>query len=80
MHHLVCIHTSRHHFKLNKHESFGGAISDKTVGAFASMNEVDVAELYTIIYTLLKPAQMRTYEDFFMNYDGMSKFYTDNYF
>lgn len=61
-----------HHFKLNKHESFGGAISDKTVGAFASLNEVDVAELYTIIYTLLKPAQVNSFEDFFINYDGKS--------
>lgn len=47
---------TRHNFKLNLHTTYGEAISDNLAGAFGSPNEVDVNELYIIIYSLLEPA------------------------
>ena len=50
----------RHHFKLNHHVTYGDAISLCLAGAFASLNEVDVTELYTIITCLLKKEGLPT--------------------
>ena len=44
----------RHQFKLTRHLKFGNALTDSVEGAFASMNEMDVIELYTIISSLVK--------------------------
>lgn len=45
---------NRHRFKLTKHAKLGITRSHVVAGAFASLNEVDVTELYGVMNALMK--------------------------
>ena len=52
---MICYHTTnRHRFKLTKHANLGITRSNVVVGAFASLNEVDVTELHAVMDGLMK--------------------------
>jgi hypothetical protein len=70
-----------HLFKLDKHCTYGEAITPVNVGDFASLNEIDVIELHTIITSLLRPTsakkRYRANSNFFPLSDTNSKFFLE---